>query len=164
MISVELLDGGGGYTVPLGAEVSIAPPAEADGHTAIAKAVVKPSVTQVCMEIQPPTYLLTWFIHSSIHPFIHPQIQAPNDYDPSSLSAQLQQLPPSDTVLEFNLLLTHPPTHPPLLFPNRFRLPMTTTLPPSLPSSNSSFPLIRCLNLTSYGSCSWWEESRKMTL
>jgi len=73
--AVELLDGGAGYTVPLGAEVTIAPPAEADGKQALAKAVVRPAVTR---------------------------IEAPSDYNPTSLSAQLQQLLPSDTVLEFD--------------------------------------------------------------
>ncbi|GAB5036555.1 mitochondrial phosphate carrier protein 2 [Nannochloropsis oceanica] len=77
VVAVELLDGGAGYTVPLGAEVSIAPPAEKDGRQAYAKAVVRPTVTR---------------------------IEAPRDYNPTSLSAQLQQLLPSDTVLEFDVI------------------------------------------------------------
>jgi hypothetical protein len=77
VVAVELLDGGAGYTVPLGAEVSIAPPAEKGGRQAFAKAVVRPAVTR---------------------------IEAPSDYNPTSLSAQLQQLLPSDTVLEFDVL------------------------------------------------------------
>lgn len=71
---VELVDGGGGYVVPIGAEVAIDPPAEPDGRRAVATAVVKPTVTA---------------------------IMAPSRYDPGSLSAQLQQLLPSDTMLDF---------------------------------------------------------------
>ena len=77
VVAVQLLDGGAGYTVPLGAEVSIAPPAEKDGRQAYAKAVVRPTVTRV---------------------------EAPRDYNPTSLSAQLQQLLPSDTELEFDVI------------------------------------------------------------
>jgi len=77
VVAVELLDGGAGYTVPLGAEVSIAPPPEVGGKQAYAKAVVRPAVTR---------------------------IEAPSDYNPTSLSAQLQQLLPSDTVLEFDMI------------------------------------------------------------
>lgn len=72
---VELLDGGAGYVVPIGVEVEIDPPAEPDGRQALAAAVVKPTVTA---------------------------IMAPSRYDPGSLSAQLQQLLPSDTVLDFD--------------------------------------------------------------
>ena len=67
---IDLLDGGSGYVVPIGAEVEIEAPAELDGHRATATAVVKPTVTMSGIGTK---------------------------YNSASISAQLQQLLPSDT-------------------------------------------------------------------